>query len=130
MFLFQIFSYFVLLAWKKCQRPMVRQNITSTVAERCRKRSCALAAVFTVLVLVEMHIYVLCTNIVFNKIILFISLDFLFKFLVIGSAGTGKSCILHQFIEGKCKCHCFIINRHDRSRVELCQKGTINDIDA
>lgn len=29
--------------------------------------------------------------------------DFLFKFLVIGSAGTGKSCILHQFIEGKFK---------------------------
>jgi len=29
--------------------------------------------------------------------------DFLFKFLVIGSAGTGKSCILHQFIEGKCE---------------------------
>ena len=24
--------------------------------------------------------------------------DYLFKFLVIGSAGTGKSCILHQFI--------------------------------
>ncbi|XP_020894300.1 ras-related protein Rab-4B [Exaiptasia diaphana] len=31
------------------------------------------------------------------------SYDFLFKFLVIGSAGTGKSCILHQFIEGKFK---------------------------
>jgi len=29
--------------------------------------------------------------------------DFLFKYLVIGSAGTGKSCILHQFIENKCK---------------------------
>ena len=29
--------------------------------------------------------------------------DFLFKFLVIGSAGTGKSCILHQFIENKCE---------------------------
>jgi len=28
--------------------------------------------------------------------------DFLFKYLVIGSAGTGKSCILHQFIENKC----------------------------
>ncbi|KAK2192936.1 hypothetical protein NP493_20g08043, partial [Ridgeia piscesae] len=28
---------------------------------------------------------------------------FLFKFLVIGSAGTGKSCILHQFIENKFK---------------------------
>jgi len=30
-------------------------------------------------------------------------LDYLFKFLVIGSAGTGKSCLLHQFIENKCK---------------------------
>ncbi|XP_062368420.1 tyrosine-protein kinase receptor UFO-like [Cinclus cinclus] len=27
--------------------------------------------------------------------------DFLFKFLVIGSAGTGKSCLLHHFIESK-----------------------------
>lgn len=26
-----------------------------------------------------------------------------FKFLVIGSAGTGKSCLLHQFIENKFK---------------------------
>ncbi|XP_048223531.1 ras-related protein Rab-4A isoform X1 [Perognathus longimembris pacificus] len=31
------------------------------------------------------------------------SLDFLFKFLVIGNAGTGKSCLLHQFIEKKFK---------------------------
>ncbi|ELW68087.1 Ras-related protein Rab-4A [Tupaia chinensis] len=29
------------------------------------------------------------------------SADFLFKFLVIGNAGTGKSCLLHQFIERK-----------------------------
>ncbi|ESN96230.1 hypothetical protein HELRODRAFT_185077 [Helobdella robusta] len=29
--------------------------------------------------------------------------DFLFKFLVIGSAGTGKSCLLYQFIENKFK---------------------------
>ncbi|XP_050175623.1 ras-related protein Rab-4B isoform X1 [Myiozetetes cayanensis] len=29
--------------------------------------------------------------------------DFLFKFLVIGSAGTGKSCLLHHFIESKFK---------------------------
>ena len=29
--------------------------------------------------------------------------DYLFKFLVIGSAGVGKSCILHHFIENKCK---------------------------
>nr|CAD7604335.1 unnamed protein product [Timema genevievae] len=31
------------------------------------------------------------------------SYDFLFKFLVIGSAGSGKSCLLHQFIESKFK---------------------------
>uniref|UniRef100_A0A6Q2YTP3 Ras-related protein Rab-4 n=1 Tax=Esox lucius TaxID=8010 RepID=A0A6Q2YTP3_ESOLU len=29
--------------------------------------------------------------------------DFLFKFLVIGNAGTGKSCLLHQFIEKRFK---------------------------
>ena len=29
--------------------------------------------------------------------------DFLYKFLVIGSAGVGKSCILHHFIENKFK---------------------------
>ncbi len=28
--------------------------------------------------------------------------DYLFKFLIIGNAGTGKSCLLHQFIENKC----------------------------
>jgi len=31
------------------------------------------------------------------------SYDFLFKFLVIGNANTGKSCLLHQFIESKFK---------------------------
>ncbi|XP_069763879.1 ras-related protein Rab-4B [Narcine bancroftii] len=31
------------------------------------------------------------------------AIHFLFKFLVIGSAGTGKSCLLHQFIENKFK---------------------------
>ena len=31
------------------------------------------------------------------------SYDYLFKFLVIGSAGTGKSCLLHQFIESRYK---------------------------
>lgn len=29
--------------------------------------------------------------------------DYLFKFIVIGDAGAGKSCLLHQFIENKCK---------------------------
>ena len=29
--------------------------------------------------------------------------DFIFKFIIIGDAGVGKSCILHQFIEGKQK---------------------------
>uniref|UniRef100_U5EJ77 small monomeric GTPase n=1 Tax=Corethrella appendiculata TaxID=1370023 RepID=U5EJ77_9DIPT len=31
------------------------------------------------------------------------SYDYLFKFLIIGSAGVGKSCILHNFIENKFK---------------------------
>ncbi|KAG5682365.1 hypothetical protein PVAND_011721 [Polypedilum vanderplanki] len=31
------------------------------------------------------------------------SYDYLFKFLIIGSAGAGKSCILHNFIENKFK---------------------------
>jgi len=31
------------------------------------------------------------------------SYDYLFKFLIIGSAGSGKSCILHNFIENKFK---------------------------
>ncbi|CAF0736680.1 unnamed protein product [Rotaria sp. Silwood1] len=31
------------------------------------------------------------------------SFDYLFKFLIIGSASTGKSCILHQFLENKFK---------------------------
>nr|AAM49888.1 LD16736p [Drosophila melanogaster] len=29
--------------------------------------------------------------------------DYLFKFLIIGSAGSGKSCLLHHFIESKFK---------------------------
>lgn len=29
--------------------------------------------------------------------------DYLFKFIVIGDSNTGKSCILHRFIEKKCK---------------------------
>ena len=30
--------------------------------------------------------------------------DYLFKFIVIGDAGAGKSCLLHQFIEGEFFC--------------------------
>eukprot|EP00744_Colponema_vietnamica_P014992 GILI01020999.1.p1 GENE.GILI01020999.1~~GILI01020999.1.p1 ORF type:complete len:212 (+),score=17.23 GILI01020999.1:115-750(+) len=29
--------------------------------------------------------------------------DYLFKFIIIGDTGTGKSCLLHQFIENKFK---------------------------
>ena len=28
--------------------------------------------------------------------------DYLFKFIIIGDTGTGKSCILHRFVENKC----------------------------
>ena len=40
----------------------------------------------------------------------FLWTDYLFKFLIIGSAGVGKSCILHQFMEGKCNYNCFILH--------------------
>lgn len=33
----------------------------------------------------------------------FVFEEFLFKFLIIGSASTGKSSLLHQFLENKCK---------------------------
>jgi small GTP-binding protein len=29
--------------------------------------------------------------------------DYIFKFIIIGDAGVGKSCLLHQFVEGKYK---------------------------
>ncbi len=29
--------------------------------------------------------------------------DYVFKFIIIGDTGTGKSCCLHQFVEGKFK---------------------------
>lgn len=32
-----------------------------------------------------------------------VSSDYLFKFLIIGRAGSGKSCLLHHFIENKCR---------------------------
>lgn len=28
--------------------------------------------------------------------------DFLLKFIVIGNSNTGKSCLLHYFLENKC----------------------------
>ena len=30
--------------------------------------------------------------------------DYLFKFIIIGDAATGKSCILHRFIDDRCIC--------------------------
>ena len=29
--------------------------------------------------------------------------DYLFKFIIIGDTGVGKSCILNQYLRGKCK---------------------------
>jgi Ras-related protein Rab-4B len=43
------------------------------------------------------------TNTLLNFTQMSESYDFLFKFLVIGNANTGKSCLLHQFIENKFK---------------------------
>lgn len=46
--------------------------------------------------------------------------SYIFKYIIIGDMGVGKSCLLHQFTEKKCKlfisnesiinenyCHCF-----------------------
>lgn len=43
-------------------------------------------------------------------------LEYLFKFLIIGSASTGKSCILHQFVENKCNC---LVDYNFRQRMLL-----------
>ena len=33
---------------------------------------------------------------------------YIFKYIIIGDMGVGKSCLLHQFTEKKCKsCFCF-----------------------
>lgn len=40
--------------------------------------------------------------------------------MVIGSAGTGKSCILHQFIEGKCKLQRYLC-QIEHNAPERCQ---------
>ena len=30
-------------------------------------------------------------------------IDFMFKFIIIGDTGVGKSCLLNQYLRGKCK---------------------------
>ena len=50
---------------------------------------------------------------------LYSSVDYLFKFLVIGNAGVGKSCLLHQFIEHKCKFTQFV-GKQLSSIIDLC----------
>ena len=32
-----------------------------------------------------------------------IKVDYFFKFIIIGDTGVGKSCILNQYLRGKCK---------------------------
>lgn len=44
--------------------------------------------------------------------------DYLFKFLIIGSAGSGKSCLLHHFIENKCK-----LEQEKRDKFVLCMSN-------
>jgi len=31
--------------------------------------------------------------------------SYIFKYIIIGDMGVGKSCLLHQFTEKKCKCY-------------------------
>lgn len=39
------------------------------------------------------------------------SYSYIFKYIIIGDMGVGKSCLLHQFTEKKCK----FLNIHKRS---------------
>lgn len=60
--------------------------------------------------------YFLPCKIVFSLsytfLVCFIVSEYLFKFLVIGSAGTGKSSLLNNFIGNKCKfCNAFGVSR-------------------
>ena len=36
--------------------------------------------------------------------------DYLFKFIIIGNSNSGKSCLLHYFIENKCNTYKFTKN--------------------
>ena len=40
--------------------------------------------------------------------------SYIFKYIIIGDMGVGKSCLLHQFTEKKCKysglCHFLILS--------------------
>lgn len=37
------------------------------------------------------------------------SYDYLFKFILIGNTNTGKSCLLHYFLENKCLIERFLV---------------------
>ena len=39
--------------------------------------------------------------------------DFVFKFVIIGDSGVGKSCIMHHFIYNKCKYNMTILVRKE-----------------
>lgn len=56
-------------------------------------------------------------------VILLTIADYLFKFLIIGQAGTGKSCLLHHFIESKCECNLNFLQMFVRCFF-LCVPGT------
>ena len=46
--------------------------------------------------------------------------DLIFKYIIIGDTSVGKSCILHQYLRGKCKVDCVsraIVNANSRHTV-------------
>ena len=48
--------------------------------------------------------------------------DYVFKFVIIGDSGVGKSCIMHHFIFNKCKFHLrliitFLVNKQTTETV-------------
>ena len=51
------------------------------------------------------------------------SFDFVFKFVIIGDSGVGKSCIMHHFIYNKCISYIFSSQKryytYNRGRILL-----------
>lgn len=43
--------------------------------------------------------------------------SYIFKYIIIGDMGVGKSCLLHQFTEKKCKSYCVIVLKNHGRKI-------------
>lgn len=42
--------------------------------------------------------------------------DYVFKFVIIGDSGVGKSCVIHHFIHNKCKQNTYILVKKETTQ--------------